>query len=301
MTKKIKRLITLLTTTFIFMATFTCISITVYAQTTITEGTVYWETSENGGSGNFNSVYKDNPYITEDRGVIVNGYSYLDKEGNIIDSFYDSSLTDDIKLPKGPEGAEKVMLHVHSKTNRLGWVDGGNVLFDLVTPEPSIVKEQDSIKDLEPEIDDNKKTPEEFVDSINKKEGKTLVLVDKSQSMSDFIDQSTSAFNSLDSTNITVMVFASGTVEVAPEDVNSYPANGSSTNIYGALNQAKDIYENVVLISDLGHNEIFSRLKKNDTVKTVEIMCPEEVTDSISEKIEKKWSNATIEITTITD
>lgn len=281
---KLKRFIL---TSIVFLIALLGFSITAYAQTTVVENTIYWETSENGGSGRHNTVTESNPYISKDREVIVNGYSYLTEEGKIIDSFYDSSATEDIDLPMGPEDAEKVMLHVHSTTNRLGWVDGGNVLFDLVTPEDT-----NKVKEPEPQ----KKTAEEFAESINEKEGKTLILVDQSGSMSEFVEKSTKAFNSLDLTDVTIMVFAESSLEISANEINDFHSSiGGATDIYSAMNQSEG-YQNVVLISDLDDNHD-NELFEKSSVKTLEIMCPNtNYPVENLDKIKSTWSDVEISI-----
>lgn len=281
---KLKRFIL---TSIVFLIALFGFSITAYAQTTVVENTIYWETSENGGSGRHNTVTESNPYISEDRKVIVNGYSYLTEEGKIIDSFYDSSATENINLPMGPEEADKVMLHIHSTTNRLGWVDGDNVLFELVTPEDT-----NETKEPEPQ----KKTAEEFAESINEKEGKTLILVDQSGSMSEFVEKSTKAFNSLDLTDVTIMVFAESFLEISANEINdSYSSIGVTTDIYSAMNQSEG-YQNIVLISDLDDNHD-NELLKFSSVKTLEIMCPNAnyPVDKL-DTIRSSWSNVEITI-----
>ncbi len=289
---KLKRLIL---TTIVFLAVLFTFSITAYAQTTVTENTIYWETSENGGSGRHNIVTASNPYIGKDREVIVNGYSYLDKNGNVINSFYDSTATKDINLPVAPENAERTMIHIHSTTNRLGWVDSSSVLFDLVSPEDTkkVSEEIEKAKDAE---QPQEKTAEEFADSINEKEGKTLILVDQSGSMSEFVEKSTKAFNSLDLTDVTIMVFAESSLEISADEINdSHSSIGGGTDIYSAMNKA-DGYENIVLISDLDDNHC-AELFEFSSVKTLEIMCPDKYFPVEElDKIKATWSNAKITV-----
>lgn len=70
--------------------------------------TVYWESSENFGSGK-------SGMISGGSLVTVNGVSYLDDNGNILSSYYDVPTEIDIW--------EKRMLHISLNGINLGWVD----------------------------------------------------------------------------------------------------------------------------------------------------------------------------------
>lgn len=278
-----KRLFILTILSFIFLFGF---SITTHAKTVVKENAVYWETSEDGGSGRNNIVNDENPYISEDRTVTINGYSFLDSNGNIIDSKFVLNITNNIKIPTAPKGTVMTMLHIHSENYRLGWTDEANLT-------PADIRVPDEPQNIE---QPQKKTAEEFADSINQKEGKTLILVDQSGSMNDFIEESTRAFNSLDLTDVEIMVFAEKQKKISADEINDFhPSIGGGTDIYSAMNKA-DGYENIVLISDLADNhntELFSF----STVKTLEIMCPDEYyPEEDLNKIKTIWSNVDISI-----
>lgn len=46
----------------------------------VTTGTVYWETSQKGGSGRYNTVSPANTLFPQNRKVVINGYSFLDEK-----------------------------------------------------------------------------------------------------------------------------------------------------------------------------------------------------------------------------
>lgn len=70
--------------------------------------TVYWESSENFGSGKYGMISGDSL-------VTVNGVSYLDDNGNILSSYYNVPTEIDIW--------KKRMLHISLNDIDLGWVD----------------------------------------------------------------------------------------------------------------------------------------------------------------------------------
>lgn len=80
-------------------------------------GTVYWETSQNFGSGKYGIVSNNNAYIPDDLIVMVNGVAYLDDNNNILSSSYGiTQEIEDIKIYKNR------MLHISANGVDLGWV-----------------------------------------------------------------------------------------------------------------------------------------------------------------------------------
>ena len=273
----------LLLTTIVFFALIFSVSVNANAQSKIEENALYWETSWDNGSGNHNSISKNNPYITADRDVVVNGYSFLNENGDIIKSEYDEDTQTDIAIPEAPSGTVKTMLHIHSLTNRLGWTDADNVYSGSVPTE--------------------KKTAEEFAEIISKKEGKTLIYVDKSASMDAFTEEATKAFNSLDLSDVTILVFSDACKRVPEEEINIHHIDmGGRTNIYGNLSLADEFMpnvKNVIIISDLADNHS-KELKEIPSVETVEILCPDpNFPEAEVRKIKKSWKNATVNVSVI--
>lgn len=77
-------------------------------------GTIYWESSQNFGSGKSGVVSSKNIYIPDSCLVTVNGVAYLDDNGNIISSSY--GTTQKIEFRR------KHMLHICANGIDLGWV-----------------------------------------------------------------------------------------------------------------------------------------------------------------------------------
>lgn len=77
-------------------------------------GVIYWESSQNFGSGKDGLATINNAYIPNDLVVTVNGVAYLDDYGNIISSSY--GTTQEIDIWK------KRMIHISANGIDLGWV-----------------------------------------------------------------------------------------------------------------------------------------------------------------------------------
>lgn len=77
-------------------------------------GTVYWESSQNFGSGKSSMVSTKNVYIPDNCIVTVNGVAYLDYKGNILYSSYGNM--------QGIQIWEKRMFHICANGIDLGWV-----------------------------------------------------------------------------------------------------------------------------------------------------------------------------------
>ncbi|MCX8074313.1 MAG: hypothetical protein N2749_01845 [Clostridia bacterium] len=261
------------------------VSITADAESFIKEGSIYWEISEHGGTGKHNTFNSINPYVTDV--VIVNGYSFLDKEGYILQSKYEPQLKESIVVPIAPDKTSKIMIHIHSSTNRLGWTD---------------LKNLETISKVTVDESQNKISPEQFVDKISEKKGTTLIYVDKSSSMDEFVRQATRAFNKLNLENKRIFVFAVVTKEITdPKKINNnFDDIGGTTDIYGSLNEAnKYSPENIILITDLADNH-GDELDKMSTLKTVEILCPDiNYPKSELNKIKSKLNNAKITLSII--
>ena len=92
----------------------------------IEDNAVYYESSWNFGSGRQGIVNKNNQYVTKPCYAGINGYSFLDKDGNIIISDYKES-TNDIAVPEAPSEAVKLFYHFKSTYHRNGWVSSNKV------------------------------------------------------------------------------------------------------------------------------------------------------------------------------
>ena len=249
----------------------------------VKEGTVYWETSQDFGSGKHNTVTPSNIYVPQDRIVTVNAVSYLSEDGNINSSFY---RTFDQLQQQNPnvqiEIWQKRMVHICTDKTDLGWVYPENLTRYEVADEIEM-------------------TPEEFAEEIQAKEGTTIIYVDQSGSMSSFVEQATRAFDKLDKTDRTIIVFAEYNKVISKEQINDYHSEiGGSTNIYGALNTALQYApKHIIIISDLCDTG-GQKLLDVPTVETVEILCPDEnyPRDEL-QYIKDTWKNATVTLSII--
>ncbi len=94
-------------------------------------GAIFYESSKNWGSGNWNTTFCIDyesygfgtpSFIPEDYIVVINGVSYLDENGNIVSSYYepyDSIKTNNIKIPI--DRSKPYMLHTCTSQRDLGW------------------------------------------------------------------------------------------------------------------------------------------------------------------------------------
>ena len=92
----------------------TCMGQLAHLELRSSIGVVYWESSQNFGSGKHGLATINNAYIPNDLVVTVNGVAYLDDYGNIISSFY--GTTQRIEIWK------KRMIHISANGIDLGWV-----------------------------------------------------------------------------------------------------------------------------------------------------------------------------------
>ena len=116
-------------TSMVFSITTNAKEITIdnnTTQYTVSEGTIYWESSDYSGFGIHNTICDENPYtniINNKLPVRINGYSILDHNGNIIESYFDE------KIPKfnisTTTNEQEIMVHIEEKDKngyRLGWI-----------------------------------------------------------------------------------------------------------------------------------------------------------------------------------
>lgn len=92
----------------------TCMGQLAHLELRSSIGVVYWESSQNFGSGKHGLATINNAYIPNDLVVTVNGVAYLDDYGNIISSSY--GTTQEIEIWK------KRMIHISANGIDLGWV-----------------------------------------------------------------------------------------------------------------------------------------------------------------------------------
>ena len=96
------------------------------AEYVVPEGTTYWESSWDGGTGKHAKVSAENAYTAdiqeEGLSVKIDGYSILNKDGGIIESHFNNGAALE-EVPPIHSG-NRMMLHIWSeKGYRLGWID----------------------------------------------------------------------------------------------------------------------------------------------------------------------------------
>lgn len=261
----------------------------------VQENTIYYQSSDMGGTGRFNIVNSTNKYVPSDHMITINGVSYLDKETRrIVKSEYYSYSELMQHIPISSENvATNVMFHICTPTTDLGWVKSSAIMRRTEKKE-----ETKEIREQEIPVE---KTPEQLVKTIEEKEGSTIILVDQSGSMYDFTQQAMRAFNRLDLSNKKIIVFAESSKEILKEEISEFHEEiGGGTNIYGVINDIqKENPENLVIITDLGDN-FGEELKQIERLKTVEIYCPDAYyPEREYQYIKEIWKNVDIRLSMI--
>lgn len=303
---KIKKLFLGAILTLIFMI---CGATTVFAAESdinselpyiIKEGTVYYETSYQFGSGRNGTVNEKNEYITIPCYAGINGYSFLDENGNVLKSDYIES-ENDIAIPEAPEGTAKLFKHFKSTSYRNGWVDAGQVI-----PNETITSEEEKELKDEPEEEKEKpeeQNPEEIVEDIKndikKEEQKTTIVIDFSGSMSDNQKEVVELLETLDfNDNTTIIVFAKYYQVVNKEQLTSkdFYVDDENTYMIVAVNKAIELgTEHLIIISDLQTHEKRIELKESDTLKSVVVYDPDDGSeDAIVDSFKNVWSKADV-------
>lgn len=265
----------------------------------IAEGTTYYESSWNFGSGRQNVVNGENPYTTEPCFAAINGYSYLDQNGNVIVSEYDES-TNDISIPSAPEGAVKLFKHFRSKSFRNGWVDSSNVtLKDIEKEEKKAVTPIPQEETEKPEKQDS----EELAEMIQEYDGMTVVIVDRSSSMDDFAEQATERFRKLNIDEETTKVYVFGRYfkEIQAKDITASNSDvrkneESYDYIADVINDAKKYDpKHIIILTDLG---VFDgEILEQNNLETIDILVPYYENSYAKERyenIKKSFPNAKV-------
>lgn len=267
----------------------------------IKEGTVYYESSYKFGSGRHGTVDERNKYTTIPCYAGINGYSFLDENGNILESDYIES-ENDISIPEAPEGAVRLFKHFKSTSYRNGWVDAEQVfLNELITDNES--EQEPSTEVQQAEERPEEQNPEEIVESIknqieNQNE-KTTIVIDFSGSMSDNQSEVVSLLETLDfNENTKIIVFAIRYKEISKEQLESrdFYVDSSGTYMIAALNKAIKLdTEHLIIISDLQTHERRIKLEKSDTLKSVVVYDPDDGDeDYIVDKFKEVWDKAEV-------
>lgn len=273
----------------------------------IKEGTVYYETSYQFGSGRNGTVNEKNEYITIPCYAGINGYSFLDENGNVLKSDYIES-ENDISIPEAPDGAVRLFKHFKSTSYRNGWVDAGQVV--LNESIETIPEEEEKEASTEPVKErPGEQKPEEIVEDIKndiqKENQKTTIVIDFSGSMSDHQSKVISLLETLEfNENTTIIAFAGKYEIITKEQLSTedFCVNSGSTYMIKTLNEAINLgTEHLIIISDLKTQETRINLETSDTLKSVVVYDPDDgkEDDFIMNKFESVWDKADISRTRI--
>lgn len=251
----------------------------------IEDNAVYYESSWNFGSGRQGIVNKDNQYVTKPCYAGINGYSFLDKNGDIIISDYKESIND-ITVPEAPSGAVKLFYHFKSTYHRNGWVSSNKV--KLLAKKETTSKPEESKDSKNPEDREDQKVPtepekqnsKELADMINNYDGITVIIVDRSSSMDDFADKATKEFRKLDINEEKTKVYVFGRYfkEIKAKDItndNSDVRKNEKHYDYLAdvINDAAKYKPNhIIVLTDLG--VYYGIFEEQPQLKTLDILLP---------------------------
>lgn len=262
----------------------------------IAKGTIYYESSDNFGSGRSGIVNKNNKYITIPCYAGINGFSFLDKDGNILSHNYIED-ENDIVIPKPPKGAVKLFKHFKSIFGDNGWVDANKVSKSITDPK-SPNDEKQTKKPTEQKPTDIVKNIKK---DIQKKNQKTTIVVDFSGSMSDNQREVVELLETLDfNKNTTIIVFADTYKIVSKEQLIAEDFYvGGGTKMLKALNKAVSLgTQHLIVISDLDTHDIYDgiSLKKSKTLKSVIVYDPDDGSEDtiIDDMFKPIWSKAEI-------
>lgn len=257
----------------------------------IKEGTVYYESSYDFGSGRKAVVNEGNIYTTIPCYAGINGYSFLDEQGRVIDSKYQEE-SNDICVPEAPEGTAQIFLHFKTFNYRNGWVNSENVISKNANTEE------------ENNLNENISKPEEVVEEIKihtEKGKKTAIVIDYSGSMSEHQQKVVELLATLEfDKNTTIIVFGTTYQVITTTQLSNGEFDvGGETHMYQALNKASSLeVEQLIIISDLGTYEDVS-LNSSEKLENVIIYDPLGYDYIVERELKETWKNAKIKRTII--
>lgn len=257
----------------------------------IKDGTTYYESSYDFGSGRNAVVNGENIYTTIPCYAGINGYSFLDEQGRVIDSKYQEE-SNDISVPEAPEGTVETFLHFKTINYRNGWVNSENVISKDTNAEEEIRPNDDIAK------------PEEVVEEIKthtQKGKKTAIVIDYSGSMSEHQQKVVELLATLKfDENTTIIVFGTTYQVITTNQLSKGDFYvGTSTHMYQALNKATSLeVEQLIIISDLCTYEDVC-LESSEDLENVIIYDPLGTQDVIERELKETWKNAKIKRTII--
>lgn len=282
----------------------------------VKEGTPYYESAYGFGSGRMGIVNSENDYTTAPCYAAINGYAFLDENGNIIKSDYHEE-TDDIIMPISPKedissfeleeaiksmeeesGIEAIWVHFKSSFYRNGWVDIDNIVINDVKHTLNREEVEEHSAEQEPE-----EVVEHIEQEIKKENQKTAIVIDFSGSMYDNQKEVVELLETLEfNDNTTIIVFANEYEVITQEQLASRDFDvGAGTHMFKALN-VLDFFdtESVIIISDLDTHDLAYEddveLKINKRLKSVVIYDPDDGDENsiVDEVLKPAWSRAKV-------
>jgi len=293
---KMKRFLMLICFFVLFIALGTITAAAQEAKTDelpyiIQDGTVYYESSYNFGSGRNAVVNGENIYTTIPCYAGINGYSFLDGQGRVIDSKYQEE-SNDICVPEAPEGTAQIFLHFKTLNYRNGWVNSESVISKNMNTEE------------ETNLNENIAKPEEVVKEIKthtEKGKKTAIVIDYSGSMSEHQQKVVELLATLEfDKNNTIIVFGTTYQVITSTQLSNGEFDvGGATHMYQALNKATSLeVEQLIIISDLGTYQDVS-LNSSEKLENVIIYDPLGDDYIVERELKATWKNAKIKRTVI--
>lgn len=249
----------------------------------IEDGAMYYESAYDFGSGRRAIVSEKNPYTPSPCYAGINGFAFLDAEGNILDFAYNEAEFN-IDIPKEPEGTVSIFKHFKTASYRNGWVDAIHVIpvSDKLVSEKTPQEPEEIVKQIGEEI----------------KSQNTALVVDFSGSMADNQREVVELLGSLNYTEeTTIIVFADAYQVVSKDELISENFNvGYGTHMIKALNKATSYdVENLIIISDLDtYDDV--ELKPSTTLKKVIIYDPDDgiEDDIVGDVLEIIWNQVEV-------
>ena len=276
-------------------------------QYTVSEGSVYWESSEECGAGRHNKVSIDNRYTDISRGklkVWIDGYSILDHDGNIVKSYFKEKVLK-ISIPE-ITSRQKLMVHIWGtgkKGHRLGWIKFNKI--NKITSEkdkseeyttseiPKGEEEKWFENSKEKKAENTADTLKEKLKEDSKVSRESYVFADFSGSMSDF---QSDVLEKLKDTDGKKYVFAEEIEEFNLEkDAWTYDIGGSPdiANALNSVDLSNDSH--IYILSDLNDNCGTKIRLKEDFVGEITIVyypvCYAGAKDFV-EQLRKSYPNA---------
>lgn len=292
-----RKIIALVTTCFCFLL-LNSLSVEAknnnnYNTITVKDGATYYESSENFGSGrstlvNSGNIYTPNPCLAK-----INGYSFLDVNGNIIKSYYDSNISQ-LDIPNVPSNCSKVFVHFRTENYRNGWTDIENIN-SYYKPDIS-ADSVDIIEDIKNEAAKS---------TVNEK---TAIVIDCSGSMS---DNQKAVVNQLGNItfnkNTKIYVFAQDLKTIEENELvnfeekalTDYFGIGYGTLLVKSLStiDADASIHKILLISDIEEVMYEDYMFSSSHVDELKIYDPDDtiLDDQVMGVLEKCYPNALIE------